>query len=210
MSSEATEEAKLDRKATDELALLDALTEAQASMGKVAKSGYNKHTKAKYPTFEDIHAATVPKLNAMGIFYSAHIVTDTCITTFRKGFAIMACEIPLIVGKQDAQGYRSAVTYARKAGLELLSGISTCEDDDDGHAAAQNPPQQQQEQPPQQPPQVDPGKLETIFGKISGITTQEQLNKAEAYVVALGWPREVMDDLREQLDNKKQELENWP
>jgi hypothetical protein len=44
----------------------------------------------------------------------------------------------LIVGKNDMQGYGSAVTYARRYGLMAMAGIAP--DDDDGNAAANDVP----------------------------------------------------------------------
>ena len=42
------------------------------------------------------------------------------------------------VGKQDMQGYKSATTYAKRIGLESLTGIAP--EDDDGNAAAKAAP----------------------------------------------------------------------
>ena len=44
-----------------------------------------------------------------------------------------AHRVPLIVGKNDMQGYGSAVTYARRYGLMSMAGIAP--EDDDGNAA---------------------------------------------------------------------------
>ncbi len=161
-----SEEAK-----TDEVRLLEALVRAQTNMAKVAKTAKNPQFKSKYATFEDIHEASVPHLNAEGIFYSAHFVTDQIITTFRMGTALTACEIPLIVSKHDAQGFRSAVTYARKAGLELLAGLSTSDNDDDGNAAAANPP-----------PKPKPSRLPEMLERVAHLTDLESLEKARAAI----------------------------
>jgi hypothetical protein len=48
------------------------------------------------------------------------------------------CRVPLIVSKNDMQGYGSAVTYARRYGLMGMAGIAP--EDDDGNAAAKAPP----------------------------------------------------------------------
>jgi len=50
--------------------------------------------------------------------------------------------IPL--SKVDAQGYGSAVTYARRYALAAVVGV--CPEDDDGNAASQRGPQPQQQQ----------------------------------------------------------------
>jgi hypothetical protein len=49
--------------------------------------------------------------------------------------------VPLIVSKNDMQGYGSAVTYARRYGLMAMAGIAP--EDDDGNAAAKSAPKQE-------------------------------------------------------------------
>jgi hypothetical protein len=46
----------------------------------------------------------------------------------------LECRVPLIIGKNDMQGFGSAVTYARRYGLMAMAGIAP--EDDDGNAAA--------------------------------------------------------------------------
>jgi hypothetical protein len=48
------------------------------------------------------------------------------------------CDVPLIVSKNDMQGMKSATTYAKRVGLESVTGIAA--DDDDGNAAAKAAP----------------------------------------------------------------------
>jgi hypothetical protein len=46
--------------------------------------------------------------------------------------------VPLIVNKNDMQGMKSATTYAKRIGLESLTGIAP--EDEDGNAAAKAAP----------------------------------------------------------------------
>jgi hypothetical protein len=46
----------------------------------------------------------------------------------------IACDVPLIFEKNNMQGMKSATTYAKRIGLESLSGIAP--EDDDGNAAS--------------------------------------------------------------------------
>lgn len=66
--------------------------------------------------------------------------------------------------KPDAQGFGSAMTYARRYGLSAMVGLSP-DDDDDGAAAVQKQPQQQRKQPPKRMPTdlVNPGELKQLF-----------------------------------------------
>ena len=62
------------------------------------------------------------------------------------------CDVPLIVDRQNMQGYKSAVTYAKRIGLESLAGLAP--EDDDGNAASQapaKPAQQRQQAKPAEP-----------------------------------------------------------
>jgi hypothetical protein len=51
---------------------------------------------------------------------------------------MIQCDVPLIVNKQDMQGYKSATTYAKRIGLESLTGVAPA--DDDGNDAARAAP----------------------------------------------------------------------
>jgi hypothetical protein len=46
--------------------------------------------------------------------------------------------VPLIVAQNNMQGMKSATTYAKRIGVESLTGIAP--EDDDGNAAASAPP----------------------------------------------------------------------
>ena len=61
---------------------------------------------------------------------------------------MLDCEVPLIIGKNDMQGYGSAVTYARRYGLMTMAGIAP--EDDDGNAAAKAAPKAAQTVSPSQ------------------------------------------------------------
>jgi hypothetical protein len=46
----------------------------------------------------------------------------------------------LMIGKSDMQGYKSACTYAKRIGLESVTGVAPeAASDDDGNAAAKSP-----------------------------------------------------------------------
>lgn len=150
--------------------IYEALVKAQQEMSAAKKDAKNPQFKSNYSTFASIHAAVVPKLNANGIFYNAVIDGEHVITQFIKGSEQLQCKVPLQVGRPDAQGYRSAVTYARKAGLELLSGVPTADDDDDGNAASASPPPTEQ------------AKVEAMVERIGKISDKEGLNVAKDWL----------------------------
>ena len=100
------------------------------------KDTENSHFKNKYASLKSTIRAVKPALNAEGIVFSQpvmggelgyfvrtvflHVDSDTEIHT----------DVPLIMGKQAMQDLKSASTYARRIGLENLSGIAPSDDDD--------------------------------------------------------------------------------
>jgi len=121
-----------------------ALAAAQAEMGSVKKGSVNPAFKSKYADLADVVAAVSPALNAQGIaFYATAVVLDGeryMRTVFAHGASDtqIHCDVPLIVTKNDMQGFKSATTYAKRIGLESLSGVAP--EDDDGNAAAKAAP----------------------------------------------------------------------
>jgi hypothetical protein len=82
----------------------------------------------------------------------------------------ISCGVPLIVSKNDMQGMKSATTYAKRIGVESLTGIAP--EDDDGNAAAKAPP------PPPKPkvkPQITDDRRETLKRVFEGITKMDDL-----------------------------------
>ena len=120
-----------------------ALAAAQMQMGKALKDTKNDHFKSKYADLASVMDACMGALNANGI---AVIQPTTDEDGQRYVQTILAhvsgetlnCRVPLIVQKNDMQGYGSAVTYARRYGLMSMAGIAP--EDDDGNAAAKAAP----------------------------------------------------------------------
>lgn len=126
-----------------------ALAMAQAKMGKALKSANNPHFKSKYADLASVTEACMPALNEFGIAVIQPTTDDDNGNRFVETILIhgatgeqLKCRVPLIVGKNDMQGYGSAVTYARRYGLMSMAGIAP--EDDDGNAAAKSPPQEKQ------------------------------------------------------------------
>jgi hypothetical protein len=67
------------------------------------------------------------------------------------------CRVPLIVGKNDMQGYGSAVTYARRYGLMGMAGVAP--EDDDGNAAAKAAPKAEDAPRPKPAPKDEPATV---------------------------------------------------
>lgn len=131
-----------------------ALAIAQLNMGKALKSASNPHFKSKYADLASVVDACIPALNESGIAVIQPTTDDEggrfveTILIHGESGEILKCRVPLIVGKNDMQGYGSAVTYARRYGLMSMSGIAP--EDDDGNAAAKAAPKAEQTVTPDQ------------------------------------------------------------
>jgi len=113
-----------------------ALAAAQTEMGGVKKGSTNPAFKSRYADLADVVSAVSAPLNAHGIaFYHVPASVDgervmRTVLAHGDSDTQIACDVPLIIGKQDMQGYKSATTYAKRIGLESLTGIAP---EDDRH-----------------------------------------------------------------------------
>lgn len=129
-----------------------ALAKAQAEMGKALKQSNNPHFKSKYADLANVMDACLPSLNAVGIAVIQPTGEDEhgrfveTVLIHGESGERLTCRVPLIVAKNDMQGYGSAVTYGRRYGLMAMAGIAP--EDDDGNAASKAPPRQEARQEP--------------------------------------------------------------
>ena len=143
-----------------------ALASAQAKMGKALKSVNNPHFKSKYADLASVVDACMPALNEAGIAVIQPTTDDDrggyveTILIHGESGETLKCRVPLIVSRNDMQGYGSAVTYARRYGLMSMSGIAP--EDDDGMAAAKSPPMVEKKPPAK----ISADQFQTINAKL--------------------------------------------
>jgi len=120
-----------------------ALVKAQKGFSPALKTATNPHFKSKYADLASCVEAVVDSLNANGIYLlqQSHECADgvTIETTFihESGETLSAGKLHVPATKHDAQGYGSALTYARRYSLMAACGMAP--EDDDGNAAAKKP-----------------------------------------------------------------------
>lgn len=133
-----------------------ALAKAQTEMGPALKQSNNPAFRSKYADLGNVIDACLPALNSNGIAVIQPIGEDD-MGRFVKTVLVhssgetLECRVPLIIGKNDMQGFGSAVTYARRYGLMAMAGIAP--EDDDGNAAVAAAPKREEpkrEQPRQE------------------------------------------------------------
>jgi len=116
-----------------------AFVKAQTAFGPALKSATNPHFKSKYADLAACVEAVVDALNANGIaLMQRNHPQDggVCIETLlihESGEILSAGMLTVPASKNDAQGYGSALTYARRYSLMAACGIAP--EDDDGNAA---------------------------------------------------------------------------
>lgn len=114
-----------------------ALVAAQGEMGPLVKGAVNPHFKSRYATLDDVVNAVRPPLNTNGICFHFETLAGEMVAVLTHGESetSIRCGVPLLVSKNDIQAFKSAATYAKRIGLESVTGIAPA-DDDDGQAAA--------------------------------------------------------------------------
>lgn len=152
-----------------------AIAAAQLEFGAVTKSSTNPAFRSKYADLSDVASVVIPTLARHGVCV-LHYLTGDDLGTMRTEFvhgeteSRIHCDVPLIVSKNDMQGMKSATTYAKRIGLESLSGVAP--DDDDGNAAAKAPPQHLEPQRRSGPPQE---AFDAAAGSLSQAETVDAL-----------------------------------
>ena len=127
--------------------IYSALAAAQIEMGPALKDSTNPAFRSKYADLSSVMAACLPALNKHGICVIQPICDEEGKRYVKTVLAhesgeTLDCRVELIIGKNDMQGYGSAVTYARRYGLMAMAGIAP--EDDDGNAAAKAAPKGEQ------------------------------------------------------------------
>jgi len=116
-----------------------AFVKAQSGFAPALKTSTNPHFRSKYVQLSGCIEAVVDALNAAGIGLIQRTSEDSTGVTVETIFVhesgeMMECgKLHVPASKQDAQGYGSALTYARRYSLMAACGIAP--EDDDGNGA---------------------------------------------------------------------------
>jgi len=165
-----------------------ALVKAQKSFGPALKSSTNPHFKSRYADLSACVEAVIEGLNDAGIAMIQRTSEDSTGVTVETVFIhesgeMLECGILHVpANKQDAQGYGSALTYARRYSLMAACGIAP--EDDDGNTAMRKPT-------------IDENALTDHLAAIESSTDQDGLKNAykAAYAACNGnpdWQKKVI------------------
>jgi hypothetical protein len=123
--------------------LATALVKAQKAFGPALKTSTNPHFKSRYADLAACVEAVIDALNDNGIaliqknYDCTNGVMIETIFVHESGEMLECGILHVPANKQDAQGYGSALTYARRYSLMAACGIAPL--DDDGQAAVYKP-----------------------------------------------------------------------
>jgi len=165
--------------------LATALAMAQMNIKGAIKDSNNPFFKSKYADLSSVVEAIRPAFGQCGLSYIQRVepsdrdeVRVETILLHASGEWLSCGVLNLPVSKVDAQGYGSALTYARRYSLAAACGVAP-EDDDGNAASGKNAPQKRLE------------TLNTHLDTIAAVTTQDALKTA--YTLAYKAAKEVND-----------------
>jgi hypothetical protein len=165
-----------------------ALVKAQKAFGPALKSSTNPHFKSRYADLSACIEAVIDALNNNGIALIQQnqpspdgVIIET-IFLHESGESLNCGQLFVPANKHDAQGFGSALTYARRYSLMAACGIAP--EDDDGNTASRKP-------------QVNESALVDHLAAIEASTDQDQLKAAykAAYAACNGdseWQKKVI------------------
>lgn len=159
--------------------LAGAMAHAFAEIEGATKSANNPHFKSKYADLTAVIEAIKPALIKHGLFFTQRPqpseggVTIETVIGHASGEEMSLGSLFVPANKNDAQGFGSALTYARRYALVTAFGVPV--EDDDGNAAAQG--QRNSTVSPAQPEQafIDDAtvtKIIALCGAVGGGQTQ--------------------------------------
>jgi len=123
--------------------LFAAMAKAFPEIEGATKDSNNPHFKSKYADLSSVVDAIKPALCKHALFYAQMTHEQeggVCVETIvghESGEQFSFGKLFVPASKQDAQGYGSALTYARR--YSLMTAFGVCPEDDDGNAAVRAP-----------------------------------------------------------------------
>jgi hypothetical protein len=180
-----------------------AFVKAQRAFGPALKTSTNPHFRSKYADLSNCIEAVIEALNTNGIglmqrtYESKDGVMVETVFVHESG-EVMECGLLHVpAGKQDPQGYGSALTYARRYSLLAATGLAP--EDDDGNSASRKTEIKST---------VNESQIADLLAAMDEVTTIKELQQAykDAYKATNGeqtWQTKVIT----KKDAKKAALE---
>jgi len=178
--------------------IASALVKAQKGFGAALKTSSNPHFKSRYADLAACVEAVIDSLNDNGValIQQTHecdsgVIVETMFI-HESGETFSAGKLHVPASKHDAQGYGSALTYARRYSLMAACGIAP--EDDDGNAATSAPPQVRK--PVQAPPKPVPETVKKIGAdELASITKLAEVAGVKLESIAAAYDLQSINDL---------------
>lgn len=151
---------------------IEALCKLQSQLEGAKKDSANPHFRSTYADLESCWTAIRKPLseNGFALFQATANAGANAVSVVTRlmhvGGAWMSFETTLPVSKADAQGYGSAITYARRYGLMAAVGITPTDDDGNAASGRTEPAKVQTQGDPRLPGLSDTAKLAFRTGDI--------------------------------------------
>lgn len=137
-------------------ALHSAMAAAFPEIEGATKDSTNPHFKSQYADLASVVAAIKPALIKQGLFFTqctepseGGVIVETMVH-HSSGESMSFGKLFVPANRNDAQGFGSALTYARR--YSLMTGFGVAPEDDDGNAASKSAPAKKADVPfPQGP-----------------------------------------------------------
>lgn len=145
--------------------LAAALAKALPDICKADKDKENPHFRSKYADLGNVVDAIKPALEKHGLTFTqiCHDANNAAkietVIIHESGEYLSCGTVSVPVSKADAQGYGSALTYARRYSLSAAFGVAP--EDDDGNAAAKAAPRKA---PPKEQPKGEMAEVQISLG----------------------------------------------
>lgn len=169
--------------------IASALVKAQKAFGPALKTSTNPHFRSRYADLSACVEAVITGLNDNGIalIQQTHdSESGVCVETLflhESGESLSAGKLHVPATKQDAQGYGSALTYARRYSLMAACGIAP--EDDDGNAASRPSVQQARTTVTKVIAPATPNQDPNWFAKVESVIGTKA-ESATAYLISKG------------------------
>ena len=155
--------------------LATALSKAQGEIKGAVKDSSNPFFKSKYADLSSVVEAIRESFSKNGLSYSQHVepterdeVRVETMILHSSGEWMSCGVLALPVAKSDAQGFGSALTYARRYGLSAAVGVAP--EDDDGNAATKAAPKSGPVAPIKAEPDAEGKAILEACGSVSALT----------------------------------------
>ena len=181
-----------------------AFVKAQKGFAPALKSSLNPHFKSKYVDLAGCVEAVIDSLNNNGIGMMQQttecetgVIVET-VFIHESGETLSSGKLHVPASKNDAQGYGSALTYARRYSLMAACGIAP--EDDDGNAASKKTTGKPTANPQFIPDPEELTYLQSIVGTVLAHKTDYEL--AAEYLHGLGLDADEKTWVWDKLDSK--------